>query len=157
MPRPRRAQGRPGTTVIPTSWGADHAPVVARAANATVRIHAPASSSAKPVLRADYTVEPAPAAAPLYDGRARIQMLNGQELAQLVGDQEQVTSGYLVVIDRDAADIPLHSTVQVTSSTDPRLGGDRRFIVRRVASGTERFERDLWCVDDMTRQEATDG
>jgi hypothetical protein len=79
-------------------------------------------------------------------------MLNGQELAQLVGDQEQITAGYLVAIAYDAPDIPLLATVEITESTDPRLGGGRRLVVRRVGSGTERFERDLWCVDDMTRK-----
>jgi hypothetical protein len=150
MPRPRRAQGRPGTTVIPQTWGADHAPVVDRAANATVTIHVPSEETA-PVLAPDYTVTVSDAAS-LHTGRARIQMLNGQELAQLIGDQEQITAGYLVVIAYDAPEIPLLSIVQITSSTDPRLGGDRRLIVRRVGSGTERFERDLWCVDDMTRK-----
>jgi hypothetical protein len=152
MPRPRRAQGRPGTAVIPKTWGADHAPVVVRSSNATVRIHAPASSSETPTLNDDYTVAQQSAAQPLHSGAARIQMLNGQELAQLVGDQEQITAGYLVAIAYDASEIPLLATVQITESTDPRLGGDRRFVVRRVGSGTERFERDLWCVDDMTRK-----
>jgi hypothetical protein len=152
MPRPRRAQGRPGTPVIPQTWGADHASVVVRASNATVRIHAPASAGGTPVLNPDYTVTQPPAAEPVYDRTARIQMLNGQELAQLVGDQEQITAGYLVAIAYDSPEIPLLSTVEVTGSTDPRLGGDRRLVVRRVGSGTERFERDLWCVDDMTRK-----
>jgi hypothetical protein len=153
MPRRRHAQGRPGTRVIPVAWGADHAPVVARASNATVTIRERAEAPETPVLNPDYTVsEPINPAEPLHTGTARIQQLNGQELVQLVGDQEQVTAGYLVTIAYDAPDIPLYALVQVDESTDPRLGGLRRLIVRRVGSGTERFERDLWCVDDMTRE-----
>lgn len=151
MPRPRRAQGRPDTAVIPKTWGADHAPVVGRAANAVVQIHAPGDAASTPVLAADYTVTLPDAAPPVHAGPARIQMLNGQELEQLVGDQEQITAGYFVAIAYDAPDIPLLAVVEVTDSTDPRLDA-RRLIVRRVGMGTERFERDLWCVDDMTRK-----
>lgn len=150
MPRPVRAQGRPGTRVFPTDFEASHAVVVAKAATATVTIYAPAQVGAS-TMNADFSFTPTAAAEPLHnDVGARIQALNGQETAALVGDQQQITTAYLVVVDWDL-EVPHNAIVQVTTCTDPSLLGDRRLIVRRNTRGSIRWERDLYCVDDQTR------
>lgn len=94
--------------------------------------------------------EPA-AVAPLYVGGCRIQALRAQDRTASLGGQEQRTSGYLVAIDYAAVDIPILATVEVTASSDLTLiEPGRRLIVRDIDRGTVRFERDLYCVDDLT-------
>ena len=148
MPRPRRSHGRPGTSVIPKAWEASHRPVVSKTLGGRCTIHAPSAPAALQV-KPDLTYEPAgePAAA-LYDGPFRAQALNAKEAAGLVGDQEQITTGYLLVVDADA-DVPVRSVVTIADATDQTLVGVR-LVVRKIARGSHRFERDLWCVEDLT-------
>ena len=153
MPRPTRAQGRPGTRVIPVNWERDHAPVVDKTFTAGVQIFDPYTGT-EPVLQAGYTYSAGAAGAPIYTGNARIQVMNAQAAADIVGDQEQLTTVYLVVIER-AADVPVGSRV-VVATGDPMLTDGRHLIVRKAAAGSLRWERDLWCVDDMTYQPATE-
>lgn len=152
MPRPLRSQGRPGTPVIPNDWEDSHATVVRKTFTATVQIFPPFEDQTAPVLAADLTYATSAAVDPIYQGGARIQVLNGQETTNLVGDQAQLTAGYLVVVDRDGTDIPPRAVVRILTSTDPTLNDGRRLTVRKVARGSMRWERDLWCVDDMTKE-----
>lgn len=155
MPRPRRAQGRPGTRAIPAAWARDHAPVVEGTFSATVVIFDPATGYA-PKLLADFTYEPGEDEDPIYTGGARIQVvMTGQVGPDLIGEQQVITATYLVVIDRNA-EVPVGSRVLVTAADDPMLTDGRRLIVRRSALGSVRWERDLWCVDDATYQPPAD-
>lgn len=148
MPRKKRAHGRPGTTVIPEAWETDHRPVVSKTLRGRCTIHAP-SPPATLQVKPDLTYEPTdgPAAA-VYDGPFRAQALNAKESTGLVGDQEQITAGYLVVVEADA-DVPIRSVVTFAEASDPELVGCR-LVVRKIARGSHRFERDLWCVEDLT-------
>jgi len=146
MPRPTRHQGRPGTTVIPADWSASHAVVAAKTFTAPVEVFDPAAGT-EPALQADFTYSAGAVAAPIFTGSARIQVMNGQA-ADILGEQQVLTALYLVVVDR-AADIPVGSRVLVGDGVDPLLDG-RHLIVRKAAGGSLRWERDLWCVDDMT-------
>lgn len=152
MPRPVRAQGRPGTRVFPKDFEASHAVVVAKAATATIMIFDPATGPG-PVMNPDFTYPDLPPGAAIYGQEttgpnARIQVLGAQESAALAVDEEVVTAGYLIVIDH-SADIPLNAVVEVTASSDATLVGVRRLVVRKVARGSVRWERDLWCVDTL--------
>lgn len=148
MARPLRAQGRPGTRVIPADWESSHAPAVERTFTAQVQVIDPHDST-PPALGADYSYSGGTAGTPVYTGGARVQVMNGQAAADVLGDQQQLTALYLVAIGRDAT-VPVGSVVTVTDSDDAHLSDGRRLIVRKVAGGSLRFERDLWCVDDMT-------
>jgi len=147
MPRAKRAFGRPGTRVVPKNWEANHAPVLTTTRTATVDIFGPSAAGAVEV-NDDLTVtgsDPTPLAA---NQTARIQALSSQETRDLVGDQEQVSAGYLVVVDF-ALDVPFKAVVHVKVCTDTSLV-DKRLVVRKIARGSLRWERDLWCVDDLT-------
>lgn len=150
MPRPQRSQGRPGTRVIPKDWETSHAVVAAKSMTATIKFYPPITDGSTPVMNDDFTYQPGPEIQPVYDGAARIQVLNGQETQTLVADQDSVTTGYLVVIDRDADGIPLGAIGVIQTVSDPTLIGTRTLIVRKIARGSLRFERDLWCTDDLT-------
>lgn len=151
MPRTTRAQGRPGTKVIPDIWESSHAVVVGKTRTAEITIFGRNTDDAEPVMNADFTYDAGNPAATLYTGPARIQSLGSALDSQvLAADQAVATSGYLIVIDRDADNIPVGSIVQVTASTDPTLTTDRRLVVRKIARGSLRWERDLWCTDDLT-------
>lgn len=152
MPRPTRAQGRPGTRIFPKDFEASHGVVVGKAATATVLIFPPPAGTGA-TMNADFTYATPDPATAIYGSQdsgpnARIQVLGAQESAALAVDQEVVTVGYLVVIDRNA-DIPLDAVVQITASSDTTLLGDRRLVVRKIARGSVRWERDLWCVDTL--------
>lgn len=150
MPRAVRSQGRPDTAVFPVDWESSHAAVVAKTLTATIAWYAPKTSAEAPVMNDDFTFTPDADATPVHEGGARIQVLNGQEANVLTGDQKVVTVDYLVVIDKDSPEIPLGAIGKVTACTDPELVGARRLVVRKIARGSVRWERDLWCVDSLT-------
>ena len=149
VPRPNRAHGRPGTRVIPTSFEADHARVIDKTLdNATVTIRRPLLASGV-TIGADLTPTVTNAAPVHTDLPARVQELSANESRVVVGDQEQILATHLVVLQRDIAGIPDRSTVHIDTSTDPDLAG-LTLTVRRPATGSMRFERDLYCVLDLT-------
>jgi len=154
MPRPTRAQGRPGTRVFPKNWETEHAVVVRKTCTALIKIWAPAPAGVAPTNDQSLAPTPVDVGEPLYGGAdgapARIQVLNAQQGTSEVADQTQVTAGYLVVIDRDAHDIPPRAVVQIITSTDPELGGSTRLYVDHHDRGSIRWERDLYCVDDLS-------
>lgn len=146
MPRPQH-HGRPGTRVIPTNWETEHAQVVEGTFTATVSIWEP-NASAVTSVNDDLTVtvteaDPIATAVP-----ARIQALKAEDTRALVGDQEQITNGYLVAIGRDL-DIPVKAIVLVVTATDTDFVG-RRMRVHKLDHGSLRFERDLYCTEDLT-------
>lgn len=153
MPRPNRAHGRPGTRVIPKAWEESHRPVIDRTLSGRCTITAPSQPSDLQV-KADLSYEDRDPVAPAFDGPFRAQQLNAKESAGLVGDQEQITAGYLVVVQADA-DVVVRSTLRIREATDATFVG-RRLIVRKIARGSLLWERDLWCVEDLTQTTTDD-
>lgn len=159
MPRPTRAQGRPGTKVIPANWGRSHAPVATKSMTAHCRILPPGEGPL--VFDPAEKISKRSDVLPTYDGPCRIQILNAQDTVAVVAEQTQSTSGYLITLTRDPTgtnddDIPFTSdgitlahTVHVDTCDDPDLVG-RMLRIRSVVHGTERFERDLLCVEDQS-------
>ena len=149
MPRPTRAQGRPGTQVISADWETSHAPVVRKTCTATCKVWAAADNA--PSINADLSYDAASDTV-LYTGSCRIQVLNIGDSTRTLGEEYQAKAGYLVVIDRDAnSTIDRGCVVEVTASSDPSLlAAGRRLAVARVDRGSLRFERDLYCVDTVT-------
>jgi hypothetical protein len=154
MPRPTRSQGRPGTPVIPKDWETSHAIVATKTMTGTCRIRPQATSNVEPVMNADLSYDTSTADAAIYTGPCRIQELKTRDTGATVGEQDLRIANYLVTIGRDAGDIPVGALVEVISSTDATLASPRRLVVRTVARGTLRWERDLHCVDDMSRESA---
>lgn len=147
MPRPSRAHGRPGTHVVPTNFAETHARTL-RATHAGACTITAASKPTDLTVNVDLTVEAPTPPGPLYEGPYRARTLNAQEAAQLVGDQEQITSGHLLSITATAV-IPIRSVITFTDTADPALAGTR-LIVRRTSKGSLPWERHLWCVEDLT-------
>ncbi len=147
MPRPNRAYGRPGSEVIPHDWSSSHAPVVEATLTGSCRV-LPPTDPTDLVAAADLTVSAAAGEA-THTGPFRLQQQNAQAAVAMLGDQFQTTAAYLIVLRADA-EIPYGAGVVIdTCPEDPTAVG-RRFTVRKVARGSQRFERDLWCVDDLT-------
>ncbi len=146
MPRPIRAQGRPGTRVIPADWSRSHAPVVAKTLTAECVITAPAGGAAGKI-KDDLTYDPAEAAA-AYQGPARVQALSDSARARIFGEESHVEAAYLVVIDLDSdATIGRGHVVRFTSINDDRLTA-ATLVVDRALIGSERWERDLYCIEE---------
>lgn len=149
MPRPVRAQGRPGTRVIPANWEESHAVVVNKTHTAVCSIYPATAAGTNFTVNADLTVTGGTPAAPLYTGLGcRLQVLNAQEAARLLGDQVQVTVAYLVAVDREV-NVPHKAVIHVTECSDPTFV-NRRLVVRKISRGSLTFERDLYAVEDQT-------
>lgn len=158
MPRPRRAQGRPGTVVIPADWGSSHAPVATKAMRGTCQLLSPGEGPL--VFDKTEGVSKRGDVEPSYAGPCRIQRLNAQDRNAVVGDQSQTTVGYLVTLSlgvpgetdgtRAADTATLAHRVLITACPDgPALVGERLSITS-IGKGTERFEVDLFCVEDQS-------
>jgi hypothetical protein len=128
--------------------------VAVKTMTATIKIFPPAGTSDPPAVNTNLTYAPGTGPDPLYGGAdgapARIQVLNSQQAATEVGSQTQVTAGYLVAIDREADDVPTGAVVQIITCTDPDLRGTTRLYVSHIDRGSLRFERDIYCVDDLS-------
>lgn len=158
MPRPVRSQGRPGTRVIPADWGSSHAPVATKAMRGACQLLPPGEGPLEFVpaegvsKRGDVT--------PSYAGPCRIQKLNAQDQTRVVGDQAQTTVGYLVTLSLGvpgetegtfAADTAtLAHRVLITDLSDSAGLVGKRLSITSIGKGSERFEVDLYCVEDQS-------
>lgn len=151
MPRSRRAQGRPGTRVIPTTWGRDHAPVVTKAMRGTCQALPPGDGAL--VFDPTEKISKRGDVDPTYDGPCRIQILNAQDQSAVVAEQAQITVGYLVtlsLLEPGADEITTAHRIKVTATDeDPSLVG-KTLSITSLVRGTERFERDLFCTEDQS-------
>lgn len=140
-PRPQHT-GRPGSRVIPTDWHVAPAAVLATTRRGVVSLrHAGFTQEWSDAEEAMVSVPLAPYAA---DVSARVQALTGQGQRVVVAEDPELVVDYLVVVDAAVDAVVEGDLVTVTSSGDAALDGvDLR--VARVARGTERFERDLFC------------
>lgn len=150
MPRPRQAQGRPGTPVMPADWSAGHRPVVEAAFTASCEIRHPGGSSTSIDPVTGQTVRtPFPAH---YAGPCSVEILHALEQEALTGDQQVTTLGYRVTITFDAApQLRVDDLVKITAvddNGDPTLVG-QALKVQSFARGSLAWERDINCVDDL--------
>jgi hypothetical protein len=146
MPRPTRAHGRPGTEVIPTGWAADHRPVLAGTRRGDLALRKPGTTQAWSDADQAMVSIPLPVH---FTGTCRVQAIDTQARERVVAGDPETTVDYLITTDINPADTPDTSPAQgdlatVTDTGDPLLDG-RVFRVTRVGTGTELFERYLFC------------
>lgn len=141
MPRPTRAQGRPGTPVIPTQWAAGHRPVVDKTGTAGCKLRKPGTTQQwDPDTDQNLSVP----YDPYYDGTARVQALATQAREVTVAADPETIAQYLIVVPASVSPAT-DDLVEIADSGDPLLDGQVLRIVQ-VAMGSLRFERDLFCV-----------
>lgn len=140
MPRPL-ASGRPGTWVIPPTWEADHRPSVEGTLTGKVGLRKPGVTQTwNGESQQMESVPHEPYAEPL----ARIQALAAAARQVIAAGDREVVADYLVAVP--APIVAEHGDlVDCTDTGDPALDGHTLEVVQ-VVRGTERFERDLFCV-----------
>lgn len=148
MPRPTRAQGRPGAAVIPTGWVAGHQPAVNKTMTAACTLRQPGTRQSWDAEAEQNLAVPND---PYYEGGARVQALATQAREVPVADDPTTVAQYLVVVDAaagvsgDRVGPAEGDLVTVAGSGDPLLDGQELRVVQ-VVMGSLRFERDLFCV-----------
>ena len=149
--RPQRAYGRPGTKVIPDSWGASHAPVVEGWLTATVSLRAPGGTSVWDEGLGRTVVTPNAPFATEVPARIRPIGAGGGPGQEAVDIKVQV-AGYLVSlpleadgVDEVVVDGESNTLVDVTASEDALLTGTS-LRVEDIERASLRFERTLLCV-----------
>lgn len=136
MPRPRHAQGRPGTQVIPTDWDTSHRPVLDRTRRGRITLRKPGGTPGgwDEATQQTTTVPHPPYAA---DQPCRVLALTAQTTDS--AEDAVTVAGYRITLD--AALEPAVGHLGVLAATgDPLLDG-RTVRVTEVVLGTERFER----------------
>lgn len=137
----------PSTKVIHPRWSDHHAPVPAGAMTATCTAYIGGEGSWDPVNGATPGET-----TPLYVGPCRAQALNRSAGEADSAGQPVVEHPYLVVINRDAAELPIGTRVLIdTCPDDPQLVG-KVLTVADITMGSLRWERDLLCDLDITNQ-----
>ncbi len=140
----------PGTRTIPKDWSAHHAPVAAGAMNGTATVHDPdvVTTGWDPETESPTAAQ----GAPLYDGPVAV-MANQQERATVQAGDTVRTREYLVRFPVACPWLREGLTVTITDGhADPSLTG-RVLRVTDAQLGTERFQRDVVCIDS-TEEEA---
>lgn len=138
----------PGSRVVPDGWGEHHAAVAAGGMTATCAIRDPAAPPVSETFDPDTgqtIIEPA---APVYEGPCRVQALSSRDRPVDAVGEAVTTPPYLVQMAFDAPAVDEGWPVRITACPDdPQLVG-RTLTVRSVAFGSQRFTRDLYCVDE---------
>lgn len=137
---------RPGSRVIPTGWSAHHRPVAEGTMTGACTIRDPAQDTQGEFDDETGTYPTVPAD-PYYTGVCRAQQQKQPQVAT-TGEQRVSTHDYLVTVPASVAGVKLGHIVTVTSAVDPSLIG-RPLKVVDVMRGTEMWERDLICIDDL--------
>lgn len=146
MPRPRQAQGRPGTAVIPADWAASHATVLERAvATASTVTIGPAGGAKQWDEGLGRTVT-APAA-PVYTGPAELMPVSDTARALTVVEDPVKQRVFDVTLPHAAgAGIAADMVITVAAGDpDPTLAG-RTLRVHAIEHGSRRFSRVLLAV-----------
>lgn len=142
MPRPRHAQGRPGTAVIPLDWAATHQPVAEKTmvdGLATLRepgtrqAWSPTAEQMEAVAKTPYAV----------NKPCRVQALSQKANDFTTAEDTETAAMYLVVVPASLNPSEKH-LVTITGTPDATLNG-LVLEVQQVVRGSIRWERDLFC------------
>lgn len=144
MPRPRHAQGRPGTRVFPEGWNTTHAPVAEKTMPDACSIRVAGTTQQwsdtlkrnVATLRTPYAIEVP----------CRAQALTSRSRDVETGEEQVTVAGYLVTLPlgHAAADQAQVGHILTLTTGDPTLTG-RDLHVHEVVHASYRFERDLFC------------
>lgn len=141
MTRPRQAQGRPGTAVLPQLAGL--APVADRTMSGTASLRHPGTVQDWSDAQQQNVEVPLP---PYATVSCRVQALGTQARPVVTAGDREVIAQYLVVVPASTASGELVELDLVTlSDTGDGLLDGRTLLVAQVVHGTERAERDLFC------------
>lgn len=146
MQRHHTGSGR--RTVIPTTWGLDHAATAAGTMNATVSLRAPGTT---PVWNdTDKRTEVADNT-PFATGIAATVRAVGGSGTQDVVEEQLVIAGYMVSMDRRATGVDSvvvnseqNTLIDVTACDDPLLVG-KTLTAQDIIRSSVRFTRDVLC------------
>lgn len=142
MARPRQSTGRPGTPVILGDWEVAHAVVAEGTMRAEVSLVNPLDTGAREWLNNRWVTE---APEPYTENvPARVQRLSAQTKEVVVAEDDEVTVDFLVTIPWGMGSTREGHLVRIDKSTDQMLVGKTLRVVE-VGTGSERFERDLFC------------
>jgi hypothetical protein len=143
----------PNTRVIPTGWSAHHRAAAAGGMNARCELR-PAATG-EPVYDPDTGLATRPVPDAAWTGACRVQALTGDAHTTPQVENPVTTRGYLVQLDESdptagpVPDVGEDWTVKVIAAVnDARLIG-RSLSVLDVQYGSERFTRDLVCLDNL--------
>jgi hypothetical protein len=142
MPRPTQATGRPGTEVIPAAWETAHRVVANGTHRGRVSLRIPGTKQDWSDAEQAMVTVPIPPYA--TDVPARVLELNGEAKTIRTGEDTEVVVDFLVNVTAERSDVATGHLVTVTGSTDALLTGTV-LRIQHVGTGTERFERSLYC------------
>lgn len=135
--RPRRAMGRPGTTVIPAAWSAEHAAVIAKALLSSVQI----GLLGEPAWDADAKEDRAQLEFPVYDGPAELMLVADSNRTVVTAGEQIPAPRYDVMLTADGTEaITSTMYVLVVECDDGRLIG-QMLPIEQVEAGSQRFSR----------------
>lgn len=143
----------PATRVLHPDWSAHHRPTAESAMTVGMMFTRAGTGEGTyndPATGGDGTTTP-PARTDVAATTARIQARNASERVVLVGENTVTLRTYLVAVPVDAGDIRVDDHGEVTSvaaDADPELLG-LVLRVRDVIYGSEVWQRDLICEDDL--------
>lgn len=140
MPRKTRAQGRPGTRVIPLGWEDGHRVVAEKTMTATVALRHPGTTQEWSTELQENVETPLAAYATT---RCRVQALATQAPAVVAAEDTETVAKYLLTVPDGLASLE-GDLATVSDAGDSQLDG-RTLRVEQVIRGSLRFERDLIC------------
>jgi len=146
MPRPRQAQGRPDTPVVPAGWAGAHSKVIDRATAtaSAVQIGPPGGTSSWNDGLGRTITQPA---SPVYVGAAELMLVSDTARALTVVEDPIKSRVYDVTLPYAASALVAvdHVITVDPADPDPMLAG-RTLTVLAIERGSRRFSRVLLAV-----------
>lgn len=148
--RASRAQGRPGTAVVPPNWGASHAPVAAKTMTLPISLRHPGSTTSTydPSLGFTPATPHAPYTPAGLMARVQARLESARDQVAEQAEESLRRAGYLITLPLDCApdEIAVGDLADFPSDcAEPALAG-RTLLIVEIGRGSLRFERDLFGV-----------
>jgi hypothetical protein len=138
----------PGTRVIHPRWSQHHRPTATGGLTGTCDVTR--RGTGKGVMDPDTGVVTPPARVTIASGvPCRVQAVTQTAGDRTVAGDEVTQREYLVSLQWDTAAVEVDDWVTITAARDAQLSG-RSLRVIDVLHGTEQWQRDLHCLDDLT-------
>ena len=157
MPRPTRAQGRPGTEVIPAQWQESHGVVAAKTMTFTVNLRHPGTTMAYDHSVGHSVATPLAPSPTNVPTRVQAHRETAQDSERVQGEESVRVTGYLVTLplSTDLTGLATGDLIDFPADCpDPLLAGAHLRIVDLIR-GSLRFERDVFAVINDTATEVT--
>lgn len=157
MPRATRAQGRPGTQVIPAQWQESHGVVAAKTMTICVNLRHPGTTMAYDNSVGHSVPTPETPYATNLPARVQAHRETAQNDEKTSAEESQRVTGYLVTLplSADLTGLAAGDLIDFPPDCPDQALASHNLRIVEIVRGSLRFERDVFAVLNEPATEVT--